>query len=74
MKVRERIIQKIENFENEEALLQLEKWLDALSDIEEKFAREEVNAVMDGYSQYTKGVLLSEEEVTRSFEEWAREK
>lgn len=74
MKVRERIIQKIEKIGDEESLLLLEKWLDALSDVEENFTREEVNAVMDGYSQYTKGELLNEEEVTRYFEEWTKAK
>ena len=70
MKLRERIIYKIENLRDENALVQLEKWLDAFTEIDEKFSREEVNSVMEGYSQYKRGELLSQEDVHRSFEKW----
>ncbi len=74
MELKERIIQKIENLRDKEALGQLERWLDAFSEFEEKFSREEANSVMEGYSQYEKGILLSGDEVNRSFEEWSKGK
>jgi len=70
MKLRERIIYKIENLRDENALVQLEKWLDAFTMVDEEFSGEEVNSVMDGYSQYKNGELLSEEDVNLSFEKW----
>ena len=74
MKLKERIILKIEKLRDEEALVQLEKWLDAFSEVGEKFSREEVNSVMEGYSQYEKGELLSQEDVNLSFEKWSKGK
>jgi len=73
MKIKERIIHKIENLRDEDALVELEKWLDAFSEVDEKFSREEVNSVMEGYSQYEKGELLSQEDVNRSFEKWGKD-
>lgn len=74
MDLQERIIEKIKNLQDKESLLQLDKWLDAVSDVDEKFSREEVNSVMEGYSQYENSQLLTQEEVDRSFEQWSREK
>ena len=71
MKLKDRIIQKIENLRDEESLLQLERWLDAISSVDETFSKEEVNSVMEGYSQYENSELLDQEEVNRSFEEWS---
>ncbi len=73
MKLKERIILKIENLRDEEALVHLEKWLDAFSEVDEKFSREEVDSVMEGYSQYKRGELLSQEDVNRSFEKWGKD-
>ena len=70
MKLRERIIHKIESMRDENDLIQLEKWLNALSEMEEEFSQEEVDSVMEGYSQYKRGELLSQEDVHRSFEKW----
>ncbi|MCM4161372.1 hypothetical protein FHG64_14985 [Antarcticibacterium flavum] len=74
MKLKDRIIQKIENLRDEESLLQLERWLDAISAVDETFSREEINSVMEGYSQYENSELMDQEEVNRSFEEWSRGK
>ena len=74
MNLKDRIIQKIENLRDEESLLQLERWLDAISSVEEIFSKEEVNSVIEGYSQYENSELLDQEEVNRSFEEWSRGK
>ena len=70
MKIKERIIRKIESMRDENDLIQLEKWLDTLSKVDENFSREEVDSVMEGYSQYRRGEVLSQEEVNRSFEKW----
>jgi len=70
MKLKERIIRKIENMRDENALVQLEKWIDAISEVEREFSQEEVDSVMEGYSQYKRGELLSQEDVHRSFEKW----
>ncbi len=63
MKLKERIIHKIGNLRDEDALVQLEKWLDALSGVDEKFSREEVDSVMEGYSQYERGEFLNQEDL-----------
>src|SRR5690606_1347630 len=63
MKLRERIIHKIESMRDEDALVLLEKWLNALSEMEEEFSQEEVDSVMEGYSQYKRGEFLSQEDL-----------
>lgn len=74
MELKERIIQKIEKIDDNEALSQMERWLDALSEVGEKFSREEVNSVMERFSQYEKGILLNQKEVNDYFEEWSKGK
>ncbi|CAN5165737.1 hypothetical protein BH23BAC2_BH23BAC2_27280 [soil metagenome] len=74
MELKERIIQKIEKIDDNEALSQMERWLDALSEVGEKFSREKVNSVMERFSQYEKGILLNQKEVNDYFEEWSKGK
>lgn len=74
MELKERIIQKIEKIDDNEALSQMERWLDALSEVGEKFSREEVNSVMERFSQYEKGILLNQKVVYDYFEEWSKGK
>src|SRR5690606_21067681 len=63
MKLRERIIHKNKCMREVNELIQLEKWLNALSEMEEEFSQEEVDSVMEGYSQYKRGELFSQEDL-----------
>lgn len=74
MNIKERIIKKIEILEDTETLKQLENFLNAFSELEKEFRKEEIYAVHEGYSQFKSGNLIGEEEVNRHFKKWSEEK
>ena len=74
MEIRSRIHSKIDKVENEQVLKFLEGWIDALQENNHGFSKEEIEGVMDGYSQYKAGDIVTNIEAERIFEKWIEEK
>lgn len=76
MNTKEQIIKKINAIDDPDLLSEVEKWIHSLVDVsqEEKFSKKEIDAVEEGYEQYTAGEVFTQMQADKLFDEWRKGK
>lgn len=76
MNTKEQIIKKINAIDDPELLHEVEKWIHSLIEVseEENFSPKVIDAVEEGYKQYTAGDIFTQEQADKLLNEWRKGK
>lgn len=76
MNPKQEIIDKINRIDDPDLLLEIDRWISSIlnSSAPEKFSKEEIDAVQEGYNEYRAGNVLSQEKANKLFNQWLKEK
>jgi predicted transcriptional regulator len=76
MELKNKLIDKIKNLKDEDLVTEIYDWVEALTaeSNDDEFSEEEINAVAEGFQDYKKGKLISEEQAKELFQQWLTSK
>ncbi len=76
MKLKSKIINKLNSIDDEKTLKEIYDSLEAYieADNKETFESGEIQAVQEGYEQYLTGITISQEEASDRFDQWLEQK
>lgn len=76
MNTKEKLIKRISSIDDPKVLVEIDRWITSIVDVvsEEKYTEKELNAVREGYNQYTSGDMFTQEEAKKVFDEWLKER